>query len=326
MATPVLEVKNLKAYFHTRRGVVRAVDGVSFEIHPGEVVSIVGESGSGKTVCQLSYLRLLPEPPLKIEGGEVLLDGKQNLLKATPSQIRFVRGNQISMVFQEPMTSLNPYLTVGTQLIEPLIVHRKLSRKEALRDAMAALDRVGIADSTEAIKRYPHEFSGGMRQRVMIAMALTTKPKLLIADEPTTALDVTVQSQILSLLRDIQKDTGMAILFITHDLGVVASIADKVVVMYAGKVMEKGAVDPIFYETQHPYTHALMRATPRTDIPQERLQAIPGTAPDLTRLAKGCPFWGRCEHQLSVCENTFPPAKRFAPLHETYCHLEGLPV
>ncbi len=326
MATPILEVRNLRAHFHTRRGIVKAVDGVSFDIHEGETLAIVGESGSGKTVCQLSYLRLLPEPPLKIMGGEVLFDRQQNLLNCSPAQMRAVRGNKISMIFQEPMTSLNPYLTIGTQLTEPLRAHAKLSKKDAQREAMAALDRTGISDTQRALKYYPHEFSGGMRQRVMIAMALTTKPRLLIADEPTTALDVTVQAQILTLLKDIQKETGMAVLFITHDLGVVASVADRVVVMYAGKVMEKGNVDQIFYETQHPYTQALLQSTPRIDIPQGKLPAIAGSAPDLARLGAGCPFQGRCPHERAICETAFPAVKTYLPGHDAYCHLEGMPL
>lgn len=325
MATPVLEVRNLKAHFYTRRGIVRAVDDVSFEVMPGETLAIVGESGSGKTVTQLSYLRLLPEPPLKILGGEVLFGG-YDLLQCSTKELRSIRGHHISMIFQEPMTSLNPYLTVGTQLCEPLQVHLKLSRPEAEQEATRALERVGIADARSALKSYPHEFSGGMRQRVMIAMALTTKPKLLVADEPTTALDVTVQAQILDLLRDIQKETGMAIVFITHDLGVVASIADRVAVMYAGKVMERGTVDQIFYETQHPYTYALLQSTPRIDVPQGKLPAIGGAPPDLSRLGDGCPFVGRCRHQRDVCERQFPDVKSYPPRHDAYCHLEGLPA
>jgi oligopeptide transport system ATP-binding protein len=326
MGKTVLDVRNLKAHFHTRRGIVRAVDEVSFSVREGETVGIVGESGSGKTVCQLSYLRLLPEPPLRIEGGEVLFNGQTDLLKQSPEQMRRIRGKEISMIFQEPMTSLNPYLTVGTQLTEPLRIHLGLDKTRALAEAAAALERVGIADAGAALKRYPHEFSGGMRQRVMIAMALTTKPKLLIADEPTTALDVTVQSQILDLLKDIQKETGMAILFITHDLGVVASIAHEVVVMYAGKIMERGTANDVFYSTQHPYTHALLQSTPRIDIAQGKLPAIGGTPPDLTRLSQGCPFTGRCKHQRDACERSFPPVKHFPPGHDAYCHLEGLPA
>ncbi len=326
MAKTVLEVRNFQAFFHTRRGIVRAVDNVSFKVHEGETLGVVGESGSGKTVCQLSYLRLLPEPPLRIHSGEVILNGSLDLLKQAPSGMRKIRGSQVSMIFQEPMTSLNPYMTVGSQIMEPLRIHLKLSRKDAAIEAAKALDRVGIADVKAALGRYPHEFSGGMRQRVMIAMALTTKPKLLIADEPTTALDVTVQAQILDLLRSIQQETGMAIVFITHDLGVVASIAHEVVVMYAGKVMERGNAEQLFYQTQHPYTHALLQSTPRIDINQGKLPAIGGTPPDLSRLEQGCPFVGRCAHKRAICEGTFPEAKLYPAGHEAYCHLEGLPA
>jgi oligopeptide transport system ATP-binding protein len=326
MAKPVLEVRNFQAFFHTRTGVIRAVDNVSFKVQEGETLGVVGESGSGKTVCQLSYLRLLPEPPLRIHSGEVVLNGSLDLLKQTPAGMRTIRGSQISMIFQEPMTSLNPYMTVGSQIMEPLRIHLNLTRKEATIEVSRALDRVGIADVKSALNRYPHEFSGGMRQRVMIAMALTTKPKLLIADEPTTALDVTVQAQILELLRSIQKETGMAIVFITHDLGVVASIAHEVVVMYAGKVMERGNVEQLFYQTQHPYTHALLQSTPRIDINQGKLPAIGGVPPDLSRLQEGCPFFGRCVHKRAICEGTFPEVKVTPPGHEAYCHLEGLPA
>ncbi len=261
---PLLRIQDLRAHFHTRRGIVKAVDGISFDVGESETVCLVGESGSGKTVSQLSYLRLLPEPPLKIVGGSVHFQDK-NLLEFSPSQMRAVRGFGISMIFQEPMTSLNPYLTIGSQLAEPLQVHLKRSKKLALVEAQAALERTGIVDAHRALSLYPHEFSGGMRQRVMIAMALTTKPKLLIADEPTTALDVTVQAQILTLLKDIQKETGMSILFITHDLAVVASLAERVVVMNSGLIVEQGPVEAIFYRTQHPYTRALLKATPRMD-------------------------------------------------------------
>ncbi len=326
MSTPVLEVRNLKAHFFTRRGVIPAVDDVSFEVREGETLGIVGESGSGKTVTQLSYLRLLPEPPLRILGGQAILEGHHDLLQLSPKKMRAIRGHKISMIFQEPMTSLNPYLTIGTQLCEPLQVHLRMDRKQATKEAIAAMERVGLADAEAALKRYPHEFSGGMRQRAMIAMALTTRPRLLIADEPTTALDVTVQAQILKLLKDIQKETGMAIVFITHDLGVVASVADKVAVMYAGHVMERGSVDQIFYETQNPYTHALLQSTPRIDLSQGKLPAIGGTPPDLSRLGAGCPFVDRCVHHRDACSRVLPELKWFPPDHESLCHLEGLPV
>jgi oligopeptide/dipeptide ABC transporter ATP-binding protein len=318
---PILEIKDFKAHFHTRRGIIRAVDGISYSVAKGETLSIVGESGSGKSVSQLSYLGLLPQPPLKIEGGEVLFQGR-DLLKMPPKELRQIRGNKIAMIFQEPMTSLNPYMRIGAQLIEPLTIHKAMAKKEAWKKATEALARVGIVDAESAMTAYPHEFSGGMRQRVMIAMSLTTDPELLIADEPTTALDVTVQAQILELLKKIQKETGMSILLITHDLGVVAGIADRVVVMYAGHVMEQGSVDDIFYRSHHPYSQALLKSTPRIDIEQSVLPIIAGSPPDLSRLGSGCPFYDRCAKHLDICNQEFPPAKKFEAGHRSYCFLE----
>lgn len=321
---PLLEVKDYRAHFYTRRGIVRAVDGVSYSLEPGETLGIVGESGSGKSVSQLSYLRLLPSPPLKIVGGEVLFKGK-DLLKMSPRELRRLRGKSISMIFQEPMTSLNPYLKIGTQLIEPLRLHEILSKKDAMIRAGEALERVGIPNPGKALDSYPHEFSGGMRQRVMIAMALTTRPEVLIADEPTTALDVTVQAQILELLKSLQKDSRMAIILITHDLGVVAGVADRVLVMYAGNVLEEGNAQQIFYDSRHPYTMALLKSTPRLDVEQEKLPIIGGTPPDLMRLGAGCPFYERCSYRMDVCTTKFPEIKRFVPPHRSYCYLEGRP-
>ncbi len=318
---PILEIKNFQAHFHTRRGIVKAVDDISYQILPGETLGIVGESGSGKSVSQLSYLRLLPSPPLKIVGGEVLFHGK-DLLKMTAEELRQVRGNKISMIFQEPMTSLNPYMKVGTQLIEPLLIHRGHSQEEAWKKGILELKRVGISDPEKAMSKYPHEFSGGMRQRVMIAMALTTDPELLIADEPTTALDVTVQAQILDILKNIQKQTKMAILLITHDLGVIAGLADHVVVMYAGRVFEKGTAADIFEKSQHPYSRALLKSTPRIDAIQTQLPVIAGTIPDLSKLPPGCPFYDRCENRMDICRSVFPPKKAIDPGHETYCYAE----
>jgi len=285
----LLKIENYKAYFYTRRGIVKAVNGISYEVHPGQTVAVVGESGSGKSVSQLSYLGLLPSPPLRILGGQVVFDGS-DLLKMREDELRKIRGDKISMIFQEPMTSLNPYLKIGSQLIEPLVIHRKQRKKAAWSAATQALERVGISRPAQAMEAYPHEFSGGMRQRVMIAMALTTEPKLLIADEPTTALDVTVQAQILELLKSIQKETKMAMILITHDLGVVAGSADEVVVMYAGRVFERGSVDDIFYRSQHPYTQALLRSTPRIDQLEKELPVIQGNPPDLSQDLVGCPF------------------------------------
>jgi oligopeptide/dipeptide ABC transporter ATP-binding protein len=324
MSAPILEVKDYRAHFYTRRGIVRAVDGINFHVRKGETLGIVGESGSGKSVSQLSYLRLLPSPPLKIIGGEVNFHGK-NLLTLSNQELRKVRGSAITMIFQEPMTSLNPYLKIGNQLIEPLIIHKGLSKAAAWTKAIEALKRVGIPDAENAMKVYPHEFSGGMRQRVMIAMALTTDPEVLIADEPTTALDVTVQAQILELLKKIQKETGMAIILITHDLGVIAGLADRVMVMYAGHVFEEGTSDQIFYESAHPYTLALLKSTPRIDIPQKVLPAIAGSPPDLSRLSNGCPFYERCDYHMDVCLNDFPPARVYPGNHSSFCHLQEPP-
>jgi oligopeptide transport system ATP-binding protein len=317
----ILEIKNLQAHFHTRKGVVRAVNGISYSLNPGETLGIVGESGSGKSVSQLSYLRLLPSPPLRIPGGEVLYKG-ENLLQMSDEKLRSLRGNKISMIFQEPMTSLNPYLTIGTQLTEPLMIHLGFSKKAAWKEANAALEKVGIAEAEKAMKAYPHEFSGGMRQRVMIAMALTTKPEILIADEPTTALDVTVQAQILELLKSIQKETQMAILLITHDLGVIAGLANKVVVMYAGRVFEEGPVDSIFEKSQHPYTKALLKSTPRIDINQETIPVIGGSIPDLSQIGTGCPFYDRCDYRKDICRDSFPESRTPGLNHKTFCHVE----
>lgn len=320
---PLLEVKNYMAHFYTRKGIVKAVNGISYFIEPGETLGIVGESGSGKSVSQLSYLGLLPSPPLRIMGGEVLYKG-QDILKMSPAGLRSLRGDKITMIFQEPMTSLNPYLKIGSQMIEPLVIHRGKSKKEAWKDGISALERVGIPGAEKAMNVYPHEFSGGMRQRVMIAMALTTRPEILIADEPTTALDVTVQAQILDLLKEIQKETKMAIILISHDLGVIAGIADKVVVMYAGRVFEEGNADQVFYRSQHPYTRALLKSTPRVDIVQEKLPVIGGGIPDLSQAMPGCPFFDRCEYKMDVCKTTFPSVRFVEKQHQTFCHVEKL--
>lgn len=319
----ILSIQDYKAYFYTRRGVVKAVNGISYDIFPGQTLAVVGESGSGKSVSQLSYLGLLPSPPLKIESGRILFHG-QDLLQMPERDLRKIRGDKIAMIFQEPMTSLNPYLKIGTQLIEPLLIHRQKTKKEAWKIASAALERVGISRPVESMDAYPHEFSGGMRQRVMIAMALTTEPQLLIADEPTTALDVTVQAQILELLKSIQKDNKMAMILITHDLGVVAGVADEVVVMYAGRVFEKGTVDDIFYRSQHPYTKALLRSTPRLDKLEKELPVIQGNPPDLAKLLEGCPFYERCTFRKDVCQNSFPAEVAISSAHKRFCHVENI--
>lgn len=324
MQIPLLEIRDLRAHFHTRRGIVKAVNGISYSLNKGETLAVVGESGSGKSVSQLSYLGLLPSPPLQIASGHVLYKGR-DLITMPPAQLRDIRGNEISMIFQEPMTSLNPYLKIGTQLIEPVMIHKGATRDSAWKKSIEALKRVGIADAENAMNHYPHEFSGGMRQRVMIAMALTTDPEVLIADEPTTALDVTVQAQILELLKQIQKETGMAVLLITHDLGVVAAVADRVVVMYAGRIFETGTVDSLFYESKHPYTRALLRSTPRIDEKgeeQETLPVIAGTAPDLSQMGEGCPFYDRCEFRIDICKASFPAARHLQSGHASFCHVE----
>ncbi len=290
---PLLEVSDLRTYFHTRAGVVRAVDGLNFHVERGETLGIVGESGSGKSVSQYSLLGLIPMPPGKIETGKAMFDGL-DLLSASKAQLRNIRGKRISMIFQDPMTCLNPFLTIGDQLMEPLLVHDKISKAEARKLAIQGLEEVGILEAEKRMKSYPHEFSGGMRQRVMIAMALITKPELLIADEPTTALDVTVQAQILDLINRLRKDHNTAVIFITHDLGVIAGVSDRVNVMYAGQVVESGKTDQVFYKTAHPYTRALLNSIPSTHQTGDKLYTIEGLPPDLTKPIPGCAFAPRC--------------------------------
>ncbi|HUF62050.1 MAG TPA: ABC transporter ATP-binding protein [Verrucomicrobiales bacterium] len=290
----LLSVSNLRVHFHTRAGVVRAVDGVSFSLEAGQTAGIVGESGCGKSVTCYSLLGLIPMPPGRIEGGSAMFDGL-DLLAASESQLRRVRGKRISMIFQDPMTSLNPYLRISTQLIEPLRVHLGMDRKTAFRKAVEALAETGIPEPERRIRMYPHEFSGGMRQRVMIAMALITNPDILIADEPSTALDVTVQKQILDLIKERQKRLGVAVLFITHDLAVVSNVCDRVHVMYAGRFMECASTRELFTEPQHPYTVALQRSVPALQKKGDPLYTIEGLPPDLIRPMPGCPFAPRCE-------------------------------
>ena len=313
---PILEVKDLKTYFHTRNGVVRAVDGVSFSVKRGETLGIVGESGSGKSVSCYSLLGLIPQPPGRIEGGQALLDGKTDLLSASEKTLQGIRGKKISMIFQDPMTSLNPYLRVSTQLIEALRIHENLTKKEALARATKALEEVGITEAPTRIQFYPHEFSGGMRQRVMIAMAMITHPEILIADEPTTALDVTVQAQILELIRERQKANNSAVILITHDLGVVAGMCDRINVMYAGKIVESGTADDIFKNAQHPYTVALQRSIPSLGSKGKPLYTIPGLPPDLSRPIPGDAFALR-EGITSggKWDNTPPPLRQVSETH-----------
>ena len=299
----LLEVNNLRTHFPTRRGLVRAVDGVSFYLDRGELLGLVGESGCGKSMTALSVMRLIA-PPGKIVEGEILFDG-QDLLKLSDAEMRQMRGDDIAMIFQDPMTSLNPVFTVGEQIAEALRLHRKLSRKEAKRAAIEAMREVAIPDPGRRIDDYPHQLSGGMRQRVMIAMALACNPKLLIADEPTTALDVTIQAQILELLDELRKQRELAVLLITHDLGVVAEVADRVAVMYTGRIVEESPVDELFARPKHPYTEGLLRSVPKLTSEhvarKERLETIDGTVPRPTDLPPGCHFAPRCSHRMPRC-------------------------
>jgi phosphonate C-P lyase system protein PhnK len=317
MSKTLLEVENLQ----TRFNAVKAVRGVSFSIAEGEVLGIVGESGCGKSVTALSIMRLI-EPPGEIAGGRVIFRGETkeiDLLKLSDKELENVLGNRISMIFQDPMTSLNPVLSVGFQIAETLRVHRGLSKKEAKQQAIFLLRRVGIANAGQRIDDYPHEFSGGMRQRVMIAMAVACQPKLLIADEPTTALDVTIQAQILNLLREFKRELGMSIIIITHDLGVVAQLADRVAVMYAGKIVENAPVKTIFNSPQHPYTQALVASIPRLGEQPERLRTIEGSPPRLHETGGGCSFYERCPYQMPVCAEKQPVLTEISAAQSTAC-------
>ncbi len=309
MTEPLLRVRDLKTYFVTDRGAgtARAVDGVSFDLQPGETLGIVGESGCGKTVTSLSILRLIPEPPGHIRPGSYIEFEGRNLLTLAPKELRAIRGNRIAMIFQEPMTSLNPVLTIGDQVAEAAIVHQRLSRRAARARAIEMLQQVGIPEPGSRVDDYPHQLSGGMRQRVMIAMALICHPQILIADEPTTALDVTIQAQILELLARLQQQLGMAVMLITHDLGVVAGTADRVVVMYAGQVVETAPTSALFARPRHPYTEGLMASIPRLDRPRERLHSIPGSVPAATAWPAGCRFHPRCPYAWEKCRTEEPP-------------------
>jgi oligopeptide/dipeptide ABC transporter ATP-binding protein len=304
----LLSVNNLRTYFHTRRGVYRAVDGVSFHLERGEVLGIVGESGSGKSVTCASIMGLIPKPPGRIESGTAMFDGI-DLLAASPAQLRAIRGKRISMIFQDPMTSLNPYMRISDQIIEPLLIHEKISREDALARALAMLESVGITDAAKRMHSYPHEFSGGMRQRVMIATALITKPDILIADEPTTALDVTVQAQILELIKKLQRELGMAVIFITHDLGIVSGLCDRVQVMYAGRIVETAPVREIFANPQHPYTKALQRCVPALQEKGRPLFTIPGMPPDLSKPIDEAELLKRFEFVDQEKTSPMPPSR-----------------
>lgn len=315
----LLEIKDLKTYFFTEEGVVKAVDGVSYDLQAGETLGLVGESGCGKSVSALSILRLIASPPGKIVGGEVLFEG-EDLLKVDENEIRHIRGNRIAMVFQEPMTSLNPVLTIGRQLTEALELHLKLDGAAAKRRAIQLLEMVGISDSAARIDDYPHQFSGGMRQRVMIAMALSCNPKLLLADEPTTALDVTIQAQVLEILARLSRELGTAVMIITHNLGVVARYADRVNVMYAGKIVESAGAAELYGNPKHPYTLGLLKSVPRLDQDRKsRLDPIEGVPPDLINMAPGCSFYPRCTYRVDKCAQEVPPLMKANEKHTVAC-------
>lgn len=318
MKNPLLEVRSLTTQFFTEDGVVRAVEDVSFEIFPGEILSLVGESGCGKSVTGLSLLRLISIPPGKIVSGELLFDGR-DLMELEEKEMERVRGNDISMIFQEPMTSLNPVFTIGNQIMEALQLHQNLDKKEARKKAIEMLGRVRIPSPEVRIDSYPHQLSGGMRQRAMIAMALSCQPKLLIADEPTTALDVTIQAQVLRLLKEIQGEMGMAVMLITHDLGVVAEIADRVAVMYAGRIVETGPIEAIFGEMRHPYTKGLWESIPQLKEKRRRLNAITGQVPDPMNLPVGCKFHPRCYLMIDDCKKEEPPLYPVNGKHFSRC-------
>ncbi len=318
MGEMLLEVRDLKTYFYTEDGVVPAVDGVTFSVEKGETIGIVGESGCGKSVTSLSVMRLIPNPPGKIIDGEITFEG-ESILEKNEAQMRHIRGNEISMIFQEPMTSLNPVFTIGDQIMEAIILHQKVGKREARRKAIEMLKLVGIPSAERRIDEYPHQMSGGMRQRVMIAMALSCNPKLLIADEPTTALDVTIQAQILDLMLKLKQDLGTAIMLITHDLGVIAETVNKVVVMYAGKIVESADVVSIFKKPEHPYTLGLLGSIPKVNEDRERLQVIEGVVPNPFSMPAGCRFHPRCTFARDICKEEEPGLVDVEDGHQVRC-------
>jgi len=315
----LLEVRDLRTYFETEDGIVKAVDGISFALKRGETLGIVGESGSGKSVTNLSIIRLIPDPPGKIVSGEIVFNG-QDLLLLRTEEVRGIRGRLIAMIFEDPMTSLNPFMKISRQLMEVTQLHLGHTRTQAYEHAVKMLETVGIPDARARIDSYPHEFSGGMRQRVMIAMALSCKPELLIADEPTTALDVTIQAQILELIRKLKQETGTSVILITHDLGVVAGMSDHVIVMYAGKVFEQAPTGELFSHPGNPYTRGLLRSVPDPTDEQGQLYQIPGLPPDVSHLQPGCPFAPRCERAEEICQREFPPFIQLNANHCSLCH------
>jgi peptide/nickel transport system ATP-binding protein len=320
VSQPILEVNHLHTHFFTDHGEIPAVDGVSIKIHEGEVLGIVGESGCGKSVTSLSIMGLIPNPPGKIVDGEILFK-QENLVKASEKRMRSIRGNEIAMIFQEPMTSLNPVYTIGDQVSETIRIHKKVKKRQAKDMAIDMLRKVGIPRAEQIVNEYPHQLSGGMRQRVMIAMAMSCEPKLLIADEPTTALDVTIQAQILDLMKQLNNEHGTSIMLITHDLGVVTEICDRVVVMYGGKVVEEGDVRTIIKEPQHPYTKGLIRSLPKIHLKEERLYSIPGNVPKPGSISQGCSFAPRCEFAFEACREKTPELIELSPGHQCRCFL-----
>jgi len=319
----ILQVKDLKTYFKLDEGLLKAVDGVSFDLCKGETLGIVGESGSGKSVTNLAIMRLIPSPPGRIAGGEVLFMGK-DILKMNDEEVRQIRGNKISMIFQDPMTCLNPFMRISTQMIETIVLHQGLDKVAAKEKAIEMLKLAGIPAPEKRIDQYPHQFSGGMRQRVMIAMALSCEPEILIADEPTTALDVTIQAQILELIRDLSVRLGTAVILVTHSLGVVAGMCDSICVMYAGKVVERGTADEIFTDPKHPYTQGLIKSVPRLDrTSSQRLYSIPGQPPNVINLPDCCPFFPRCERAMDVCKTKYPKVAELGPKRNVACWLYG---
>jgi len=321
MAERLLEVSGLSTHFFTHAGVVKAVNGVSFTLDRQETLGIVGESGSGKTVTALSVMRLVPDPPGKVVAGTIDLKGR-DLLAISEDEMRQVRGNDIAMIFQDPMTSLNPVYKVGDQIAEAVMLHQDKGKKEAWSMAAELLKRVGIPDAKHRVTQYPHEFSGGMRQRAMIAMAISCNPDILIADEPTTALDVTIQAQIIEVVIEMQQQYHSGVILITHDLGVVAEMSDKVMVMYGGRTVEYGPVDEVFYNAHHPYTWGLLGSLPRLDLAEkERLTPIKGNPPDLMLLPEGCPFSGRCGYERPECRAVWPELEIVGPEHGVHCHI-----
>ena len=319
---PLLQVKDLRTHFYTEDGLVKAVDGVTYDVQEGETLALVGESGCGKSISALSLLKLIPIPPGRIVSGEVFFEG-EDLMKLSEEEIRKIRGNRIAMVFQEPMTSLNPVLTIGKQMTEALELHLKLNKEAATARAVQLLEMVGVAEAERRIGDYPHQFSGGMRQRVMIAMAMACNPKLLIADEPTTALDVTIQAQVLEVMARLSREFGTAVIIITHNLGVVARYADRVNVMYAGRIIEMASAHEVYANPRHPYTLGLLKSVPRLDqVTDEKLIPIEGLPPDLGHLPPGCAFYARCTYRIDKCREEYPPFALVADNHYAACWVD----